>query len=114
MHILPKRQRCILCRIYIPRYATEAAPGYETEPALEMTLMPKLSGQAYAQTSVEKTQQSIQNNLSQSQPVKPQAAVSTASTSAATGSNAAVSTASTSAATSTVCIHSATADATDE
>ena len=83
----------------IPRYATEAAPGYETEPALEMTLMPKLSGQAYAQTSVEKTQQSIQNNLSQSQPVKPQAAVSTASTSAAT---------------STVCIHSATADATDE
>lgn len=75
MHILPKRQRCILCRIYIPRYATEAAPGYETEPALEMTSMPKLSGQAYAQTSVEKTQQSIQNNLSQSQPVKPQAAM---------------------------------------
>ena len=71
MHILPKRQRCILCRIYIPRYATEAAPGYETEPALEMTLMPKLSGQAYAQTSVEKTQQSIQNNLSQSQPAQP-------------------------------------------
>ena len=75
MHILPKRQRCILCRIYIPRYATEAAPGYETEPALEMTSMPKLSGQAYAQTSVEKTQQSIQNNLSQSQPVQPQAAM---------------------------------------
>ena len=75
MHILPKRQRCILCRIYIPRYATEAAPGYETEPALEMTLMPKLSGQAYVQTSVDKTQQSIQNNLSQSQPVKPQAAM---------------------------------------
>ncbi len=62
MHILPKRQRCILCRIYIP--------GYETEPALEMTLMPKLSGQAYAQTSVDKTQQSIQNNLSQSQSVQ--------------------------------------------
>lgn len=75
MHILPKRQRCILCRIYIPRYATEAAPGYETEPALEMTSMPKLSGQAYAQTSVDKTQQSIQNNLSQSQPVQPQAAM---------------------------------------
>lgn len=75
MHILPKRQRCILCRIYIPRYATEAAPGYETEPALEMILMPKLSGQAYAQTSVEKTQQSIQNNISQSQPVQPQAAM---------------------------------------
>ena len=75
MHILPKRQRCILCRIYIPRYATEAAPGYETEPALEMTSMPKLSGQAYAQTSVDKTQQSIQNNLSRSQPVQPQAAM---------------------------------------
>ena len=71
MHILPKRQRCILCRIYIPRYATEAAPGYETEPALEMTSMPKLSGQAYAQTSVDKTQQSIQNNLSQSQSAQP-------------------------------------------
>ena len=53
----------------------EAAAGYETEPALEMTSMPKLSGQAYAQTSVDKTQQSIQNNLSQSQPVKPQAAM---------------------------------------
>lgn len=75
IHILHGRQRFILCRIYIPRYATEAAPGYETEPALEMTSMPKLSGQAYAQTSVEKTQQSIQNNLSQSQPVKPQAAM---------------------------------------
>ena len=49
----------------------EAAADYETEPALEMTSMPKLSGQAYAQTSVDKTQQSIQNNLSQSQPVKP-------------------------------------------
>ena len=75
IHILHGRQRFILCRIYIPRYATEAAPGYETEPALEMTLMPKLSGQAYVQTSVDKTQQSIQNNLSQSQPVKPQAAM---------------------------------------
>ena len=53
----------------------EAAAGYETEPALEMTSMPKLSGQAYAQTNVDKTQQSIQNNLSQSQPVKPQAAM---------------------------------------
>ena len=53
----------------------EAATGYETEPALEMTSMPKLSGQAYAQTNVDKTQQSIQNNLSQSQPVKPQAAM---------------------------------------
>lgn len=74
MHILPKRQRCILCRIYIPRYATEAAPGYETEPALEMTSMPKLSGQAYVQTSVDKTQQSIQNNISQSQPVQVQPA----------------------------------------
>ena len=50
----------------------EAAADYETEPALEMTSMPKLSGQAYAQTNVDKTQQSIQNNLSQSQPVKPQ------------------------------------------
>lgn len=75
IHILHGRQRFILCRIYIPRYATEAAPGYETEPALEMILMPKLSGQAYAQTSVDKTQQSIQNNLSQSQPVQPQAAM---------------------------------------
>lgn len=75
IHILPGRQRFILCRIYIPRYATEAAPGYETEPALEMTSMPKLSGQAYAQTNVDKTQQSIQNNLSQSQPVQPQAAM---------------------------------------
>lgn len=74
IHILHGRQRFILCRIYIPRYATEAAPGYETEPALEMTSMPKLSGQAYAQTSVEKTQQSIQNNLSQSQPVQVQPA----------------------------------------
>ena len=53
----------------------EAAADYETEPALEMTSMPKLSGQAYAQTNVDKTQQSIQNNLSQSQPVKPQAAM---------------------------------------
>ena len=53
----------------------EAAADYETEPALEMTSMPKLSGQAYAQTNVDKTQQSIQNNLSQSQPVQPQAAM---------------------------------------
>ena len=55
----------------------EASAGYETEPALEMTSTPKLSGQAYAQTSVDKTQQSIQNNVSQSQPVpvQPQAAM---------------------------------------
>ena len=57
------------------RISEEAAAGYETEPALEMTSMPKLSGQAYAQTNMDKTQQSIQNNLSQSQPVKPQAAM---------------------------------------
>lgn len=57
-------------------YETEEALASqdETEPALEMTSMPRLSGQVYAQTSVEKTQQSIQNNISQSQPVQVQPA----------------------------------------